>query len=211
MLNNIKRILGKLSRTSDTSTVSSFLESPACPYCGIVQDPPPKRKKKCRDCGLAIYVKKRPDGQKYLTTEREAKRLDQEQRDAKWSELNRQAIDSSTTGDWHAVKMAHFQQALMLFQEGRDHHQLAQESRKAELRHYLGVREMGLGSGKVKISTAREASCPTCRPLQGKVFGIEEALAEMPIPVRECQFRKDKKPHGGWCRCLYLPVLDDDL
>ena len=103
-------------------------------------------------------MKKRPDGQKYLTTEKEAKRLDREVRDAKWAELNQQVIDSSAIGDWHALKMAHFQQALMLFQEGRDHHQLAQESRKAELRHYLGVREMGLGSGRVKISTAREAS-----------------------------------------------------
>ena len=28
----------------------------ACPYCGVIQDPPPTRRKKCRDCKETIYT-----------------------------------------------------------------------------------------------------------------------------------------------------------
>ena len=40
----------------------------ACPYCGEIQDPPPKRKKKCRDCGRIIRPVKR-GGRRQLLTE----------------------------------------------------------------------------------------------------------------------------------------------
>ena len=40
----------------------------ACPYCGEIQDPPPKRKKKCRACGEPIRAVMR-DGRRKLLTE----------------------------------------------------------------------------------------------------------------------------------------------
>ena len=33
------------------------LSSPACPYCGVIQEPPPMRRRKCRDCGQIIHVR----------------------------------------------------------------------------------------------------------------------------------------------------------
>ena len=51
---------------------------PACPYCGVVQDPPPKRKKKCADCGQSIYVRK--DGnRRRLMTETQVRDLENKQ------------------------------------------------------------------------------------------------------------------------------------
>ena len=54
------------------------LVDPACPYCGVVQDPPPKRKKKCADCGQSIYVRK--DGnRRRLMTETQVRDLENKQ------------------------------------------------------------------------------------------------------------------------------------
>ena len=39
----------------------------ACPYCGEIQYPPPKRKKKCRDCGKPIRPVMRGGRRKLLT------------------------------------------------------------------------------------------------------------------------------------------------
>jgi len=40
-----------------------------CPYCGAVQDPLPKAKRKCPSCGLPVYVRTGPDGQRHLLRE----------------------------------------------------------------------------------------------------------------------------------------------
>ena len=58
------------------------LVSPACPYCGVIQDPPPQRRKKCRDCGETIHTRTdRIEGKKYLLTADEAARREQEWRE----------------------------------------------------------------------------------------------------------------------------------
>ena len=43
------------------------LVDPACPYCGVIQDPPPKRQKKCADCGQSIYVRKDGNRRRLMT------------------------------------------------------------------------------------------------------------------------------------------------
>ena len=40
-----------------------------CPYCGAVQDPLPKAKRKCPSCGQPVYVRTGPDGQRHLLRE----------------------------------------------------------------------------------------------------------------------------------------------
>lgn len=65
------------------------------------------------------------------------------------------------------------------------------------------------GVKRVKISSAGEASCPACREQSGKVYLIEDALKEMPIPCKNCTFDL----HGGrtsigWCRCVYIAELE---
>ena len=58
------------------------LVSPACPYCGAVQDPPPQRRKKCRDCGEVIHTRTdRVERKRYLLTADEAERRKREWRE----------------------------------------------------------------------------------------------------------------------------------
>ena len=65
------------------------------------------------------------------------------------------------------------------------------------------------GVKRVRISSEGSASCPACRKQSGKIYTIEDALKEMPIPCKECAFDL----HGehasvGWCRCVYIAELD---
>ena len=50
-----------------------------------------------------------------------------EYQNEEWRALNQQFIDAAKAGDWHAMKMAHFQQAMMNFRRGRNHRRLAGE------------------------------------------------------------------------------------
>ena len=48
------------------------LDNAACPYCGVVQDPPPTRRKKCQDCKETIYTwTDQESRRKYLLTQQE--------------------------------------------------------------------------------------------------------------------------------------------
>ena len=116
------------------------LVSPACPYCGVIQNPPPQRRKKCRDCGQVIHPWTDRDIRiKYLLTAAEHKLEKRRERDTKWSDLNNSVLDGLKSGDWHKVMFAYFQQAGMLFDEKRDYQSLASESRKAELRYHQNM------------------------------------------------------------------------
>lgn len=180
------------------------LVSPECPYCGVIQDPPPTRRKKCRDCKETIYTWTDQETRKkeLLTSAQHAGR-EREAWDARWRALNTQVVEGSRSGDWHTVKMAHFQQALMVFNRGRDHQRLAAESRKSELRHYGTL----FPAARVTVSTAGEAACSECQPLEGKAYGVDEALRLMPIPHTSCRTWADRNQHGGWCRCSYNPII----
>lgn len=93
-----------------------------------------------------------------------------------------------------------------------------QEAEKAAEDHCEGTKEYGRstleryqnsGVKRVSISSAGDGSCPACRKQSGKVYLIEDALKEMPIPCKDCTFDF----HGvhakvGWCRCVYIPELD---
>ena len=69
------------------SLPSITLDDPACPYCGAVQDPPPQRRRKCRDCGETIHTRTDQETRKrYLITATEADRLHRQQREERWKE-----------------------------------------------------------------------------------------------------------------------------
>jgi hypothetical protein len=74
---------------------------------------------------------------------------------------------------------------------------------EAERMRLLKYKQEGLN----KVRIAGSGRCPACINLIGKVLIIDEALKEMPIPVKDCTF----KLHGipGWCSCRYIPYLDD--
>ena len=183
------------------------LDGPACPYCGAIQEPPPQRRKKCRDCGETIHTWTNQESRRrYLLTKTDDERVRREQWDAEWEAASLRVEEGIRSGDWHTVKVAHFQQALMLFKQGSDHQRLAAESRKSELRYYRNMYQ-GVGITRVAISTVGDACCSECSSLHGKEFSIEEALESMPIPVKTCQTWVDKNQYGGWCRCSYDPIM----
>ena len=86
------------------------LSNPACPYCGVIQEPPPTRRRKCRDCGEIIHVRTdREERKKYLLTAEEAERwaltdarLARQRRDRAWKELSEQVQEAMQAGDWQS-------------------------------------------------------------------------------------------------------------
>ena len=178
------------------------LRSPACPYCGEVQTPPPQRRKKCRDCGQLIYVEK---GSRYrrLVTEKEAKERESAEREKRWKELSKQLNTALQAKDWNMAGVAYDGQAAILFAEGRGHHRVAQEAQKCQLR---AMQEIGIRNVEI-LTGSDERVCPYCRSLEGKVFSIKKALEQMPIPGSQCRDGSERNPHGGRCRCIYLAVV----
>ena len=121
------------------------LSSPACPYCGVIQEPPPTRRRKCRDCGPVIHVRTdREERKKYLLTAEEAERratkdarLARERRNEEWRRLSEHVRVAMQAGDWKSLQSAYQQQANILFVEGRPHLHVAQEARRAQLMSLL--------------------------------------------------------------------------
>ena len=180
------------------------LVSPACPYCGTVQEPPPQRRRKCRDCGQVIYIQTdQIERKRYLLTKKQADRAERDRRDARWKELSRQVQSAMQSGDWQSLRMAYSQQAQILFVEGRPHRHVTRLANKTQL---IGFQELGID--RVRVGTSEdERVCADCRARDGAVFTVAEAMESMPIPGRDCTDAKDKNPHGGRCRCYYSPVF----
>ena len=172
------------------------LEDPACPYCGAVQDPPPQRRRKCRDCGETIHTRTDQEARKrYLITASEADRLHRQQRDEHWKELSKAVEVASRAGDLNALASAYGQQSYFLFHEGRPHRHVAQEAARCRLLHFQQI-----GVPRVSVMTCKdERVCEYCRSLEGKVFTVAEALRTMPLPGPGCD--------DGMCRCSYSPEL----
>ncbi len=176
-----------------------------CPYCGETQDPPPQRRKKCNDCGQVIHTwTDREARKKYLLTEQQAKAQEHSRRDARWKELNEQVRVASQAGDLQALRIAYYQQAEILFVEGRNHLETRRLSARVELQHIQSI-----GIERVRVRTADdERVCSYCRSLEGKDISIEDALEQMPIPGPNCDDNKEENPYGGRCRCSYEAIFD---
>ncbi len=198
--------------------------TPICPHCNIILEKPPKRKKKCPNCGNYIYVRTR---QKifptiYLTEEQAkcvdwikrfgiseeeykqvhkelSKKFGSEPRpsDIIWGVLNNWVIKAGD--DYGYLSYIYYLMASFTYDEGKKgYFDLLQLSRKYEL---LKLKDAGIQ--KVKILSTKE--CESCAQLDGEIFTIEEALEKMPIPNRNCTFtfgNEDRKE--GFCRCIYV-------
>lgn len=197
-----------------------------CPYCKKLLESTPKKKKKCPNCGNYIYVRTKQSlfPSNLLTNDEaiaadEMKKLDahgityQDFIDEKKSLTQKESGDVSNvdvclnlynkllsrTKDPSHLKFLYFEIAYLLYTAERDFFKYLQMSAEKELMMYKKN-----GVEKVTISTCGEGSCPECKKLESKVFTIEEALVEMPIPCRSCSFQL-KNGKAGWCRCQYLP------
>ena len=165
--------------------------SPECPYCGEVQDPPPQRKRKCRDCGQPIYIHRDGD-RKTLITEQEHEMNLRDSRERHWKELSREVQRAMQSRDWGALAQAYRGQAQILRAEGRDSRQVSEEAYKCDLRR---MQEAGVTHAEVSTS-GDERVCDTCSALERKKFAIADALEPMPLPG--CDM----------CRCVYIAVFE---
>jgi hypothetical protein len=207
----------------------------ACPYCNQILEKKPKRKMKCPHCGEDIFVRSRQDlFPSILLTEQDARVADhfqtlmgiatfevsqadffRERRqlaerfgsqpasgDILWSLYQRTAHDFAAAGEL-PPPLLYFLMAHFLYDEGREFRHVLRASNEMELRQY----QESLRVHKVSISTGGNASCEACQKLEGRVFTIDEALEQAPIPCKQCTFELSPgKP--GWCRCGYITALD---
>ena len=197
----------------------------------MIQNPPPTRRRKCRDCGDTIHTRTdRKKRRKYLLTADQAKQRDQEEaerkaaeqaeaerkkkeaqrrarreRDIQWKELSKMAQKAMRARDWHTLSDVYTQQAYILFAEGRPHHDVAVEAQRFNL---MSLRDLGILAVRVRASRDGRV-CDHCASLDGKVLTIEEALKQMPIPGSSCFDGSHENPHGGRCRCVYQAVLPE--
>jgi hypothetical protein len=108
--------------------------------------------------------------------------------------------------DYQMLSGLCFSEANQLFIKGEDHFHLAQAYRWFSLADYKVA-------GFKKVEIIANESCEECSELNGRVFMIDEALKTMPIPNPNCTQWKDDLDHKhdtGWCRCVWLPVIEDD-
>ncbi len=124
--------------------------------------------------------------------------------DVVWSLFHEALHGSMKSGDFQELRMLYFEMALFLYEEGRDFFHLLEQSQRMELTAYKqdGIVE------KVRILKTRATACEACKRLQGRVFALDEALEQMPIPCKDCTFDFQGTGQPGWCRCLYGAVFD---
>ena len=198
-------VKGPLPPPSHDPLPPIVLVSAACPYCRVVQEPSPKRRRKCQDCDQIIYIRTdQVERKRYLLTKEQADQAERDRRNVRWKELSLQVQSAMQGGDWQLLRITYHQQASILFNEGRPHRHVTESAMKAEL---MGFQQVGINS--VQVSTCQdERVCAECRALDGAVFTVADAMERMPLPGRDCTDAKDKNPHGGRCRCRYSPVFE---
>ncbi len=224
MTNFFKKILSKQNNNAENDL------EPVCPYCRKVLDRKPQRKTKCPFCNNDIYVRTKQKifpstllnkedavavdwlknlenfgikDNDFLNKRRELFKKfgkEAESTDVIWGLFNELILK---TKDLHSLKMIYYEMALFLNKEGKDFFQFLQQSAKMEL---MKFKQEGFIK-KVRILTAGEDSCETCRRLENMVFTIEEALEKMPIPCKECTHKLYDKERG-FCRCCYVAEID---
>jgi len=123
--------------------------------------------------------------------------------DAAWGILNELVV---ATPDFHDRGMLYFQMARFLWDEGKDHLELARQCRQMELANWKHAADTGvldLRRAWIVVITAKQMSCPACRALEGVRFTHAEAMERAPIPVASCTHELSPGRSHGWCRCCY--------
>ena len=126
--------------------------------------------------------------------------------DVLWRWANGRSAQLGGQGDWQGLGVLTFTMALQLYEEGRDHFKLSQVARKYEL--LAMQREEKNQPYKIRVRVL--GVCPESRALEGRLYTIEEALEEMPIPRADCTWQtsaRGSKSGRGWCACTYTEEL----
>ena len=123
--------------------------------------------------------------------------------DEKWQRLNKKLIDLMKSSDFFGMGTVYYEMADFLVGEGKDPKQTKDLGYTMKLKFQKGELERIKTTGIIKKVDilADSSSCERCLELDGKVFSIDDALKENPLPVERCT-------HKYGCRCTYLPVVE---
>lgn len=184
-----------------------------CPYCDNILKKKPLKKTKCIFCGKYIFVRN-----KKLVTEERVNIIDELKRfnftdnqykesekilnkrfghkpnynDVIWHLCNKEIIENRN--DYDILRLLYYKMAQFLNKRGKEFFHLLQQSKKMELLYF---KKMGMD--EVEIISCY---CSFCQKLNGKIFKINDALKQMPLPHKECtNILYDKK--RGFCTCSY--------
>jgi len=197
-----------------------FKKKIKCPYCENVLEKQLKRKKKCPHCEKYIFVRDHImvteeyaeiidslkmfefSVQQYLESKKElGERFGHEPkcRDVIWHICNGEIIKNRN--DNGILGTLYHNMAILLDSEGKDAFQMLRQSAKARLQSY---KQMGTEILDILVGD----DCPGCKLLEGKVYKIDEALDQMPIPHKNCTNVRHNK-RGGFCTCQYWPTSEE--
>lgn len=143
------------------------------------------------------------DDKKFLSTE---KRLAENTNakpsfpDVVWSLAN-EAV--ANIRDLETANSISFSMALFLQKTGKNPNRLLENFYRNQLKEYMKSDVVT----DVEILSSGNSSCDDCKKLDGHCFTIEQALNEMPLPVKNCQNKNEQYEQCGWCRCVYTPIV----
>ncbi len=101
--------------------------------------------------------------------------------------------------NYFTTKRLEYQEKANSYLRAGDKENYYLNRRKSLMAELLGYQE--IGCNETKIWTAQDnLNCRLCRKMHGQKLTINDALANMPIPVKNCPSRM------GYCRCDYLPI-----
>jgi hypothetical protein len=210
-----------------------MVSAPVCPHCGIEFGMAPKRASDCRACGGAFVVRKHGEvlfGRSVLT-KREALVLASFQypqqlgvtpedfrqalatrepgpsrpADALWTLWQAALGTRPELAPWHYLQMAIFVNA-----EGRNPAYLLEARQRAELSRWRRYSKRTGLKVRVEILSLGNA-CEACRRMNGRVYDLDDAFAEMPLPCKDCTCPSAVgRPSGPCpiCQCTYLIDID---
>lgn len=197
-----------------------------CPYCGSMFAKPPRKKTQCTNCKKFVSVRKRPfETEPQLLTKDEVEIVEREwdvyqelkgvfygynisneaftqRRNELKASLGETMFSllkdiEKTITELSDKKMLYHSMAVALEAEGNENFiQYLKESYRCEL---LYLKENSVK--KVRISGAMDF--PVCRKMNDKVFTINAALEQMPLPNPRC--KNYRNSDTGFCMCIYSP------
>ena len=108
----------------------------------------------------------------------------------KWNELNQELLRTIKENDLHKMHSIYYEQALLIKDEGGDSFPFLEQSIKSGL-----YKEQNFEQLEILVTVD---SCEECKSLSAKVFTVDEAIAQSPLPLASCS--------NDSCRCSYIPV-----
>lgn len=122
--------------------------------------------------------------------------------DAIWSLFNKKTLDTGKTMpiELQLLSYVYFDMSMFLAESGKDPNPALEEAHRFKLlylkQHFL----------KVRIS-CQSLGCKNCQELSEKIFTIDEALKDKPLPNKSCTSIKFKTGRYPWCTCYYVAVV----